>query len=218
MNYKNRLKSNRIFHSIFIRLTKLVLVGCKKMKMKTKQKNPNYAAQLVIWKKSLLCGRATASPLLRWKIRIQEDLWRLAGGPDNEKAGEEEGLDVDLPSSAVTLYSRDENEEDEEEGGLSKEDCFEKKTVFERPGASGGLSGCNLLGFFLKLSLSMSWFSRSIGEPLDSEHSNPKCRRWARAWLERPFRVSNQAPHSWQTMSLLGTTSNAAQRQVMEHD
>lgn len=48
-----------------------------------------------------------------------------------------------------------------------------------------------------------------MGEPLDSEYSTPKWRRWARAWLDRPFRVSNQAPHSWQTMSLLGSTSSA---------
>lgn len=52
-----------------------------------------------------------------------------------------------------------------------------------------------------------------MGEPLDSEYSTPKCRRWARAWLERPFLVSNQAPHSWQTMSLVGSTSSAAHEQ-----
>lgn len=94
-----------------------------------------------------------ASPLLRWKTCIQEDFWRFAGGPGNDKADEEEGLDVDLPSSAVTLYSRDENEEDEEEGGLSKGDCLEKQTVFERPGSSFRLSGCNVLELFLKLSV-----------------------------------------------------------------
>lgn len=57
-----------------------------------------------------------------------------------------------------------------------------------------------------------------MGEPLDSEYSTPKCRRWARAWLDRPFRVSNQAPHSWHTMSLLGSTSNAAQMRKMGYE
>ena len=62
----------------------------------------------------------------------------------------------------------------------------------------------------LKSSVWMSWSSRSMGEPLDSEYSTPKWRRWARAWLERPFLVSNHAPHSWQMMSLVGSTSRAA--------
>ena len=36
-------------------------------------------------------------------------------------------------------------------------------------------------------------------------------RRWARAWLDRPLRVSNQAPHSWQSSSLPPSLSKAAE-------
>lgn len=84
----------------------------------------------------------------------------------------------------------------EEEERLSKEDCFGEESVVVRPRGSVRLSSCSALALCLKSSVSMSWFRRSMGEPLDSEYSTPKCRRWARAWLDRPFRVSNQAPHS----------------------
>lgn len=35
-----------------------------------------------------------------------------------------------------------------------------------------------------------------MGAPLLSDSATPSCRRWERAWLERPLRVSKQAPHT----------------------
>ena len=50
-----------------------------------------------------------------------------------------------------------------------------------------------------------------MGDPLASGSLTPRWRRWARAWLDRPLRVSNQAPHSWQSSSLPPSLSKAAE-------
>lgn len=60
-------------------------------------------------------------------------------------------------------------------------------------------------------SLLMSPWSTSMGDPLASGSLTPRWRRWARAWLDRPLRVSNQAPHSWQSSSLPPSLSKAAE-------
>jgi len=125
---------------------------------------------------------------------MEEALRRLAGGPGKDEAEEEVALDAEPPPAVVTLYMSDEEEEEEEESVNS--DCFGEESVAARPRGSGWLSSCSVLALCLKSSVSMSWFRRSMGEPLDSEYSTPKCRRWARAWLDKPLRVSNQAPHS----------------------
>lgn len=59
--------------------------------------------------------------------------------------------------------------------------------------------------------LLMSPWSTSMGDPLASGSLMPRWRRWARAWLDRPLRVSNQAPHSWQSSSLPPSLSKAAE-------
>lgn len=59
--------------------------------------------------------------------------------------------------------------------------------------------------------LLMSPCSTSMGDPLASGSLTPRWRRWARAWLDRPLRVSNQAPHSWQSSSLPPSLSKAAE-------
>lgn len=59
--------------------------------------------------------------------------------------------------------------------------------------------------------LLMSPWSTSMGDPLASGSLTPRWRRWARAWLDRPLRVSNQAPHSWQSSSLPPSLSKAAE-------
>lgn len=132
----------------------------------------------------LLLGRVRSSPLLS-RNTWMEDLGRLAGGPsrDDMEAALEEGDPPPLKRSG--------EEEEERRGRLEAE---------KKPS----------LALCLKSSVWMSWLSRVMGEPLDSEYSTPKWRRWARAWLDRPLRVSNQAPHSWQMMSLLGSPSRAA--------
>lgn len=65
-------------------------------------------------------------------------------------------------------------------------------------------------------SLLMSPWSTSMGDPLASGSLTPRWRRWARAWLDRPFRVSNQAPHSWQSSSLPPSLSKAAETKHRE--
>lgn len=77
---------------------------------------------------------------------------------------------------------------------------------------SSGLSERNEVALRLKSSVRMSVLSRSMGDPLDSEYSTPKWRRWARAWLERPLRVSNQAPHNLHMMSVFESISIAMSR------
>lgn len=121
---------------------------------------------------------------------MEEDLWRLAGGPSRDGAEEEVAFGVHPPPAVVTLQRRDEGEE-----RLSRE-RFGAESAAPRPRGRAAPSRCSAPALCLKSSVSMSWFSRSMGEPLDSEYSTPKCRRWARAWLDKPFRVSNQAPHS----------------------
>lgn len=74
---------------------------------------------------------------------------------------------------------------------------------------SSGLSESKEFALCLKSSVRMSLLRRSMGEPLDSEYSTPKWRRWALAWLDRPLRVSNHAPHNLHMMSLLGSASIA---------
>ena len=59
--------------------------------------------------------------------------------------------------------------------------------------------------------LRMSPWSTAMGDPLASGSLTPRWRRWARAWLDRPLRVSNQAPHSWQSSSLPPSLSKAAE-------
>lgn len=70
--------------------------------------------------------------------------------------------------------------------------------------------GCDDSSFFTSLGivlalpdlrplLIMNLWRVSMGAPLASADSMPNVRRWAREWLERPLRVSNQAPQSSQT-------------------
>lgn len=54
-------------------------------------------------------------------------------------------------------------------------------TVGARTLRSSGLSERKEVALRLKSSVRMSVLSRSMGEPLDSEYSTPKWRRWARA-------------------------------------
>lgn len=42
----------------------------------------------------------------------------------------------------------------------------------------------------------ISWYRSSIGAPLLSDAVTPSCRRWRRAWLERPRRVSKYDPQA----------------------
>lgn len=114
---------------------------------------------------------------------MEEDLRRLGGGPSKDE--EEE----------VALHFDPTPEEEKEEDRPSS-DCFGEETVAPWPRGSAGPSSCSAPALCLKSSVSMSWFRRSMGEPFDSEYSTPKWRRCARAWLDKPFRVSNQAPHS----------------------
>ena len=53
------------------------------------------------------------------------------------------------------------------------------------------------LDFFLRISRSVS-----MGEPLTDHSVTPICRRWERAWLDRPLRVSKQAPQTSQVVRL----------------
>lgn len=41
-----------------------------------------------------------------------------------------------------------------------------------------------------------------MGAPLLSDSATPSCRRCERAWLDRPFRVSKQAPQTSQVVRL----------------
>lgn len=42
----------------------------------------------------------------------------------------------------------------------------------------------------------ISWYRSSMGAPLLSDKVTPSCRRWSRAWLESPRRVSKYVPQT----------------------
>jgi hypothetical protein len=61
------------------------------------------------------------------------------------------------------------------------------------------------LDFFFRISRSVS-----MGEPLTDHSVTPICRRWERAWLDRPLRFSKNSPQNSQRMSRTGSARDAA--------
>lgn len=108
----------------------------------------------------------------------EEDLKRLAD--------EGEGADAEAgPLEGVLGHG------EEGAGRLAEMGCADS-SFFTSLGIALLLPGLSPL-------LIMNLWRVSMGAPLASADSMPKVRRWARAWLERPLRVSNQAPHSSHT-------------------
>lgn len=141
----------------------------------------------------------------------------LVGGLSKVWEEEEEDVEVALAPTPLfndVFFNRTELERKgllEAEVGVDLED-EEGATLCPWTLKSSGLSERKEEALRLKSSVSMSVFSRSMGDPLDSEYSTPKWRRCARAWLERPLRVSNQAPHNLHMMSVLESISIAISR------
>lgn len=66
-----------------------------------------------------------------------------------------------------------------------------------------------LRGWVLRLRISRSV---SMGEPLTYHSVTPICRRWDRAWLDKPLRFSKYSPQNSQRISRTGSDPEAAER------
>ena len=82
----------------------------------------------------------------------------------------------------------------------------------EEPGLRGGAVGITRSGLLENSSLRM-W----IGEMVTSQLVMPKSRRWARAWLDRPARVSKPALQNSQCITLNVSGSKLATVEGRRH-
>lgn len=77
-----------------------------------------------------------------------------------------------------------------------------------RSPAGGSFLMRHSLDFFFRISRSVS-----MGEPLTDHSVTPICRRWERAWLDRPFRFSKNSPQNSHRISRTGSAREAARSQ-----